>query len=96
MKKLKKIPDFRSEDDEREFWATHDVIDYFDFKHPLQGDFINLRPSTKSITVRLPEWLIDDLKMIANKKDVPYQSLLKIYLAQKVQEEHRAQVARRG
>lgn len=87
MKRLKKIPTFKSEDEEREFWATHDVIDYFDYSHPIKGDFINLKPSTKPITIRLPVMLVDNLRMLANKRDVPYQSLLKILLAQKLAEE---------
>lgn len=89
MKKIKPIPKFKSEDEEREFWATHSAVDYFDMDHPLNVSFPNLKPSTKIITIRVPESLLDDLKILANKKDVPYQSLMKILLADKVKEEFR-------
>jgi len=90
MKKVKKtIPNFASEDKEREFWATHDSSEYFDWDHPIINPvFPNLKLSTKSITIRMTESLIDNLKSIANKKDVPYQSLIKMYLTEKVKEEY--------
>jgi len=88
QKKFKPIPKFKSEDEEREFWATADTTEYFDFSEALVNPmFPKLKPSTKSISVRLPESLIDSLKMLANKRDVPYQSLMKIFLAEKVREE---------
>jgi predicted DNA binding CopG/RHH family protein len=87
MKKIKNIPPFKNEDEEREFWATHDTSDYFDVKKPVKLDLSNLKRSTKPVTVRLPEDLIKKLKILANKKDVPYQSLLKLYLDEKVKEE---------
>ena len=88
MKKVsKKIPKFRSEDEEREFWSTHDSTEYIDWTQTGPVDFPNLKPSVKSISIRLPESLLNDLKMLANKKDVPYQSLMKIFLAAKVNEE---------
>ena len=88
-KKLKPIPDFKNEDEEREFWATHDSTDYINWDNVMiNPSFPNLKLSTKTITVRVPESLLDSLKMIANKKDVPYQSLLKIFLAEKVREEN--------
>ena len=87
MKKHKPIPRFKTEDEEREFWATHDTTEYFDTSHPIKLNLTNLKRSTKSITVRLPESLLNRLKMLANKKDVPYQSLLKVFLAEKVKEE---------
>lgn len=86
-KKLKPIPKFKSEEDEANFWDTHDTTDYFDFKRVTTPPFPNLRPSTRTITIRVPQDLIDRLKMIANKKDVPYQSLVKIYLDKIVREE---------
>lgn len=91
MKKtFKRIPKFKNEDEERDFWAKADTSDYFDFSKPLTNvSFPNLKLSTKIITVRITQSLYDDLKMLANKKDVPYQSLLKIYLAEKVREEMR-------
>ncbi len=85
--KLKVIPKFKSEDQERHFWATHDTTEYFDTQKPIRFNLTHLKGSTKSVTIRLPEWLVDRLKILANKKDVPYQSLLKVFLAEKVQEE---------
>jgi predicted DNA binding CopG/RHH family protein len=87
MNKIKPIPNFKNEDEERDFWDSHDVLDYFDTEHPVKLDLSNLRRSTKSITIRLPESLLYSLKILANKKDVPYQSLMKVYLAEKVKQE---------
>ena len=87
MKKLKKIPKFKNEDEEREFWQTHDTTDYFDWSKAKRVSFPNLKPSVKSISLRLPEFMINELKILANKKDVPYQSLMKIYLSEKIKEE---------
>lgn len=87
MKKIKQIPKFKSEDEERDFWATHDSTEYFDMSKPLKISFPNLKPSTRTITLRLSESMLSHLKTLANKKDVPYQSLMKIYLAEKIQEE---------
>ena len=85
MKKMKrKIPNFKNEDEEREFWATHSPLDYFDSKKSKKGSFPNLKPSLKSISIRLPEDLLIELKTLANKKDVPYQSLAKIFLAKQI------------
>ena len=72
---------FRTEDEEREFWATHSPLDYFELAAAKRASFPNLRPSLKSISIRLPEDMLDDLKVLANKRDVPYQSLAKLYLA---------------
>jgi predicted DNA binding CopG/RHH family protein len=83
----KTIPKFKNEDKERDFWAEHDSAEYVDWSKGERVTFPRLKPSTKTISVRLPEALLDDLKYIANKKDVPYQSLLKIYLAERVEEE---------
>lgn len=89
--KPKKIPKFKNEDEEREFWATHSSLDYFDLPTATRvTPSPNLKPTTKSISIRLPESLIDDLKVLANKIDVPYQSLAKIYLARAVAQERRA------
>ena len=85
MKKVKmKLPEFNNEDEEREFWATHSPLDYFDSSTPKRGLFPNLKPSLKSVSIRLPEDLLFELKNLANKKDVPYQSLLKIFLAKQI------------
>lgn len=86
-KKLKNIPSFISEDQERDFWATHDSSDYFDFSNPVRLDLSKLKPSTKPITIRLPISLLSDLKILANKKDVPYQSLMKVFLDEKIRQE---------
>ena len=85
MKSLKPVPRFKSEAEEREFWRTHDTADYFDLSRARPARFPNLKPSTKSITVRLPLSLLEALKIEANKRDVPYQSLLKIWLNEKLQ-----------
>ncbi len=88
-RKLKPIPRFRDEGDEREFWATHDATDYFDWSKGRRGVFPNLKSSTETISLRLPAGLLADLKVLANHMDVPYQSLLKVYLAERVAEELR-------
>ena len=88
MKKLKLLTKFKNEDEERDFWATHDVIDYFDVdKVIVNPSFPNLKFSTQTVSIRLSQSLLDALKELANKKDVPYQSLMKIYLSEKVEEE---------
>lgn len=85
MKKhLKNLPRFKSEDEERDFWATHSVVDYFDMSHAVKLSFPNLKLSTETISIRFPKWLLDDIKIEANKKDVPYQSLIKVYLADRL------------
>jgi len=84
MKTVKRIPKFKSEDEEREFWATHSPLDYFETKNFKKVSLPNLKPSLKSISIRLPEGMLAELKILANKKDVPYQSLAKIYLARQI------------
>ena len=84
MKKDKIIPSFKNEDQEREFWAKHSPIDYFDTKEFKKASFPKLKPSVKQISIRLPEDMLAELKTLANKKDVPYQSLAKIYLARQI------------
>lgn len=88
---LKPIPEFRSEAEEREFWETHDSVEYVDWSRAQVVTFPNLKPSTETISLRLPAPLLADLKALANKRDVPYQSLLKVFLAERVAAEwHRA------
>ena len=87
MSKLKKIPKFKTEDEEREFWSTHDSTEYVDYTKAKKVLFPGLKPSTRSISIRLPASLIEKLKVLANERDVPYQSLMKIFLAEKVEEE---------
>jgi uncharacterized DUF497 family protein len=86
--KRKPVPQFNSEDDEREFWATHDSTEYIEWSKAERNPTLSrLKPSTRTISIRLPESLIAELKALANKRDVPYQSLVKIYLSEKVKEE---------
>lgn len=89
MKKLKSIPRFRDEDEEREFWAREESFDYLDWSRAERMVLPNLRPSTRTISLRLPESLLADLKVLANRLDVPYQSLMKVYLAESVMREMR-------
>ncbi|MBU1200622.1 BrnA antitoxin family protein [Patescibacteria group bacterium] len=86
MKKnnLKPIPKFKNEDQERDFWAKADTSQYFDFSKSKKVAFPNLKPTRKPISLRLPNSLINQIKIIANKKDMPYQSLIKYYLSQAV------------
>lgn len=86
-KKFKKIPEFRSEDEERDFWATVDTSEYFDWSKAEGVIFPNLKPSTETISLRLPQYLLARIKQLANFKDVPYQSLMKIFLAERVNRE---------
>jgi len=85
MKKTnRKLPEFKNEEEEREFWATHSPLDYFEDRDIKRASFPKLKPSLKSISIRLPEDMLAELKILANKKDVPYQSLAKIYLARQI------------
>lgn len=85
MKKMfKKIPLFKSEDEEQNFWGSHDSTDYIDWSKAKRVKFPNLKPSTETISIRLPKSMLDDIKIQANKKDVPYQSLIKVYLADRL------------
>jgi predicted DNA binding CopG/RHH family protein len=92
-KKLKDIPKFKNEDEEREFWAKADATEYFDMDKPVKLDLSKLKPSTESISLRLPAYLLMRIKEIANSRDVPYQSLMKIFLAERVEKELRAKRA---
>ena len=83
----KVIPKFKSESQEQDFWATHDSTEYVDWSQGKVAILPELKASTQTISLRLPESLLEALKMIANKKDVPYQSLLKIFLSERVNEE---------
>jgi predicted DNA binding CopG/RHH family protein len=86
---LKPIPTFKTEAAEREFWATADSTEYVDWSQAKVVRFPNLRPSSTAISVRLPDTLLTELKLLANARDVPYQSLLKVYLADRVAAERR-------
>lgn len=83
----KKIPKFKTEDEEREFWAAHDSSEYVDWRKAKRVVLPELKPSVKTISLRLPEAMLEELKLLAHKKDVPYQSLLKVFLSEKIREE---------
>ena len=89
MTKLKKIPNFKSEREERAFWESNDSSEYLDLSKARPAILPNLKPSTKTISLRLPEGLLDSIKVEANKRDMPYQSLIKAWLAKNVQESRR-------
>jgi predicted DNA binding CopG/RHH family protein len=82
--KLKPIPKFATEAAEQKFWATADTTEHFDWSQARRVVFPNLKPTTTPISMRLPETLLTDLKRLANEQDVPYQSLMKVYLAERV------------
>ena len=86
-KKFKSIPKFKNEDEERKFWSKADSSEYFDWDKGEEVIFPNLKLSTQSISIRLPQWLLARLKELANSRDVAYQSLIKIFLAERVQKE---------
>ena len=88
----KRMPKLRSEDEEREFWATHDSTEYINWSKGKRVVLSNLKPSIRTISLRLPQSMIEELKLLANKRDVPYQSLLKIFLAERIEEELKAKV----
>lgn len=87
VKKLKRLPVFKSEEEERKFWASHDSMDYVDWSKAERVVFPNLKPTARTISLRLPETMIGNLKLLANKRDVPYQSLLKTFLADRLKQE---------
>jgi len=84
-KHLKTIPKFASEVEERQFWETHDSTDFLDWGNAQSVVLVNLKPTTKTISLRLPQHLLDSIKAAANAQDVPYQSLIKIWLQEKAQ-----------
>ena len=92
-RKIKSLPKFRNEQEEREFWTTHDTTQYFDFSKSNRVDIEfdrDIEAPVKSISLRLPREMLNQLKVLANKKDIPYQSLIKVYLAEKIAEERKA------
>jgi predicted DNA binding CopG/RHH family protein len=84
---MKKLPKFRSEDAERDFWSKADSAEYIDWSGAKRISLPKLKPSLKTISLRLPEIMIEDLKLLANRMDVPYQTLIKIYLAERIKRE---------
>lgn len=88
MKQYKELPVFKNEAEEDAFWQTHDSTDFIDWDKAITNpSFPNLKPTSRTISIRLPETLIRDLKTMANKKDIPYQSLVKVYLSERVKAE---------
>ncbi len=88
-KKLKDIPTFKSEEEERKFWANSDSLEYLDWDDSEVTSLPKLKPSTRTISLRIPETMLDELRTIANKRDVPYQSLIKVFLKEKINSEFR-------
>ncbi|PIP85266.1 hypothetical protein COW83_05165 [Candidatus Collierbacteria bacterium CG22_combo_CG10-13_8_21_14_all_43_12] len=87
MKHTKKTPSFKNEVEEQKFWASHDSTEYVDWSKAEEVVFSNLKNTTESISLRLPSSLLARIKQLANAKDVPYQSLMKMYLSEKVKKE---------
>lgn len=87
LNSLKKVPKFKNENEERAFWADHDITEYFETDNEIKLDLSKLKPTTESISLRLPAYLLARIKQIANSRDVPYQSLMKIFLAERVKKE---------
>ena len=84
------VPKFKTEDAERKFWATHDSTDYIDWRKAKRAALPNLKPSSQTISIRLPKPMLDRLKLLANKRDVPYQSLLKMFVADRLKAESKS------
>jgi len=84
---IKQIPNFETEDEERAFWATHDSMDYLDWSQAKPAMLSRLKPSTKTISLRLPESMLNELRLLANKRDIPYQSWIKIVLQERIDQE---------
>ncbi len=84
---MKKIPKFKTEAEERDFWANADSSDYIDWSKARRVLLPNIKPSVRTISLRLPELMLEELKLIANKRDVPYQSLIKIFLSERLSKE---------
>ncbi len=95
MKPSKKIPKFESEEQERKFWARRDSTPYVEYRRAVKTSFPNLKPSSRVISIRLPESLLENIKVIANRVDVPYQSMMKVMLDEKVSEILRAKKRKR-
>jgi predicted DNA binding CopG/RHH family protein len=85
----KRVPEFNSEDEEREFWAPHDSTEYVDWHQAERVVFPKLKPTTKTISLRLPESMLSELRQLANKQDITYQSLIKSILRERIEEEYR-------
>lgn len=88
--RAKPVPAFRTEKAEQDFWSDADSTEYVDWSKARRVHFPSLHPSVKTISLRLPEWMIAELKTLANKRDIPYQSLLKLFLAERLEQESKA------
>lgn len=86
---LKPIPEFENEDAERDFWAAHDSTEFVDWSAAQAVIYPNLKPTTRTISLRVPASMLNELKLLANKRDVPYQSLIKIFLRERIDRELR-------
>ena len=86
----KPIPEFKNEDEERKFWSKADSNEYLDWKKAERTLFPNLKPSTRAISLRLPETLLDTIRQLANERDVPYQSLIKMFLQERIEQDIRS------
>jgi predicted DNA binding CopG/RHH family protein len=84
---LIKIPNFKNEDEEHEFWSNHDSSEFVNWDKAENVTLSKLKPGLQTISIRLPKILLDELKLIANKKDVPYQSLMKIFISERIEQE---------
>ena len=87
MRKLKQLPKFKNEQEEASFWQSHDSVAYVNWSNAKRTIFPNLKPTSRSVPLRLTVFLLERLKFLANKKQIPYQSLLKIYLQERVEKE---------
>ena len=94
-KKFKTVPKFRSHEEAGAFWMAHDTTEYLDWSKARPVRFTKLRPSTATISLRLPQAMLDELRVLANERDVPYQSLLKVYLAERIAQERKPARLRR-
>jgi predicted DNA binding CopG/RHH family protein len=93
---MKTVPEFKSEDEEREFWAEADSTEYLDWKKGQRVVLSNLKPSLRTISLRLPESMLEELKLLANQRDVPYQSLMKVFLSERIEQELKVSQPRRS
>lgn len=84
---MKKVPEFKTEAEEFDFWSKADSTEYVDWSQAKRLKFVNLKPTLRTISVRLPVAMVEDLKVLANQRDVPYQSLLKVFLAERLDRE---------
>jgi predicted DNA binding CopG/RHH family protein len=87
LKSSKRIPTFRDEDEERKFWSGSDSTEFLDWNEAEVASFSNVKPTTRSISLRIPETMLEQIRTIANKRDVPYQSLIKMFLKDRINQE---------